>query len=419
MEFVSNYDFYEIRLGCILSDSDRKILIDLYQPIIGSTAISLYLKLWSDYQTDFEKGFYTIDKLINNMRITTDEFLECRRHLEALGLVKTYVKTINDEKKCYLICLYSPKQPKDFFNDYILKELFIDCVGESGAQKVINYYQINIDTSGYEDISALIGEVFFNEINKINKNPSNMDILNLKGKDSAVTRKKFDKGKFLTILYEDNYLNRDFLDDKEIENIAQIADVYDISEANAANYLSSYCDYSARKGNRLNNNKLRTTFKNISNLNVEEQPTIKKYKISKLSDSDLSDYIKLVEIKSPVEFLKYINNSMPLNADLKIIEDINSLLPAPIINVIISYTLEVCNNKLSRNFVESVVDQIRREGINTAIDAINFLCNEAKRLKNFKQSTSSNFTSNYKIKKRYENDDAPVEYREDLEDEDE
>ena len=112
MEYMSNCDFYEVRLGSVLSDSDRNVLINLYQPIVGPVAIALFFKFWSDAEVDQEKGFYSIDKLITYMHVTSDIVLNARRHLEAMGLIKTYVKEINDERKCYMFCLYSPKQPQ-------------------------------------------------------------------------------------------------------------------------------------------------------------------------------------------------------------------------------------------------------------------------------------------------------------------
>ena len=40
-------DIYTVVNQTILTDQDKKILISLYQPIIGADAISLYLSLWS------------------------------------------------------------------------------------------------------------------------------------------------------------------------------------------------------------------------------------------------------------------------------------------------------------------------------------------------------------------------------------
>ena len=41
-------DKYMIVNKTILTDQDRKYLVSLYEPIIGSLAVSLYLTLWRD-----------------------------------------------------------------------------------------------------------------------------------------------------------------------------------------------------------------------------------------------------------------------------------------------------------------------------------------------------------------------------------
>ena len=41
-------DKYKVINKTILSDNDKKILISFYMPIIGCTAVSLYLTLWQD-----------------------------------------------------------------------------------------------------------------------------------------------------------------------------------------------------------------------------------------------------------------------------------------------------------------------------------------------------------------------------------
>ena len=41
-------DTYTVVNQTILTEVDKKIIINLYEPIIGPTAVSLYLTLWSD-----------------------------------------------------------------------------------------------------------------------------------------------------------------------------------------------------------------------------------------------------------------------------------------------------------------------------------------------------------------------------------
>ena len=43
---VTPADIYTVVNQTILTEVDRKVLISLYEPIIGSTALSLYFTLW-------------------------------------------------------------------------------------------------------------------------------------------------------------------------------------------------------------------------------------------------------------------------------------------------------------------------------------------------------------------------------------
>ena len=45
---VTQADIYTVINQTVLTEVDRKVLISLYEPIIGSTALSLYFTLWQD-----------------------------------------------------------------------------------------------------------------------------------------------------------------------------------------------------------------------------------------------------------------------------------------------------------------------------------------------------------------------------------
>ena len=82
---------------------------------------------------------------------------------------------------------------------------------------------------------------------------------------------------------------------------------------------------------------------------------------------------------------------MPATADLKIINDLSKKfgLSNSVINVIIDYTLSICNNILSRAFAEKVAASISREGITTAIDAMNYLIKVTKEKKEASNARSN------------------------------
>ena len=45
-------DRYVVINKSVLSDTDRSIIINLYEPLIGALAVSLYFTLWNDLSTN-------------------------------------------------------------------------------------------------------------------------------------------------------------------------------------------------------------------------------------------------------------------------------------------------------------------------------------------------------------------------------
>ena len=108
-------DTYIVVNKTILSDSDRKVLTMLYQPIIGQLPISLYFSLWSDLdKLEVMSTEMTHHHLMSTMMIKLDDIVEARKKLEAIGLIKTYVKEDNINNFIYEI--YSPLSADQFLN---------------------------------------------------------------------------------------------------------------------------------------------------------------------------------------------------------------------------------------------------------------------------------------------------------------
>lgn len=103
-------DSYVVVNKSLLNENDRLTLTMLYQPIVGSMAITLYYTLWADLDKSLILSKeYTHHHLMNNLGIKLDDIVVARRKLEAIGLMKTYYKmgSINN----YVYELYSPLSP--------------------------------------------------------------------------------------------------------------------------------------------------------------------------------------------------------------------------------------------------------------------------------------------------------------------
>jgi replication initiation and membrane attachment protein len=86
-------DTYMVVNRTILNDNDRKVLTMLYQPIIGYTAVNLYFTLWADLdKKEIMSIEFTHHHLMGSMKLRLSEIVEAREQLEAIGLIKTYLK---------------------------------------------------------------------------------------------------------------------------------------------------------------------------------------------------------------------------------------------------------------------------------------------------------------------------------------
>ena len=96
----------------IFNDNDRKILMRLYQPIIGADSVSLYFNLWSELdKNELMSTDHTHHYLINLLGFSIDGFVLAKAKLEAVGLIRTYLK--EESINTYIYELYSPLNPND------------------------------------------------------------------------------------------------------------------------------------------------------------------------------------------------------------------------------------------------------------------------------------------------------------------
>ena len=102
-EKVLPADTFVVVNRTILNNEDRKLLIMLYQPIIGYKAMSLYFTLWSDLdKREITSIEYTHHHLMTSMQLKLSEIIEAREKLEAIGLLKTYIKKQNINNFVYI-----------------------------------------------------------------------------------------------------------------------------------------------------------------------------------------------------------------------------------------------------------------------------------------------------------------------------
>ena len=153
-------DTYTVINKTILSDSDIKLISRLYQPIIGYTAVSLYLTLLDDLdKLELMSEELTHHHLMATMQLKLEDIVIAREKLEAAGLLKTYLK--KDSVNHYAYLIYSPLSAHEFFQHPILNVVLYNNLGKKEYEKILNYYKIpRINLRDYEDVTCSFNEVF-------------------------------------------------------------------------------------------------------------------------------------------------------------------------------------------------------------------------------------------------------------------
>ena len=381
-------DTYIVKNATILNNESRLILMKLYQPIIGTVAINLYFTLWSNLDANQIISIeYTHHNLMAIMRIKLEDILEAREKLEAIGLLKSYLKKGNINN--YIYELYSPLEPDEFIENPILATALLSNIGKNEYEKTLSIFKVpEFDLSGYEDISVSFSETF-----EVNDSLEISDIGNVRKVKQLdlIVDEKLDLNSLLGMIPSEILNHRTIT--KDVKSlIYKLAYIYNLDEGELLELIRNSID--ERK--IIDKNLLRNNCHNyytFEHQNVEPSLIYKnqpEYLRKKTSDgSKKSKLIYTFETTSPYDFITGKNKGIrPSKSDLLLIEKlmVDYDLTPGVVNVLIDYVLKINDNKLTKNFVLAIANQWKRSNIKSVEEAIN-LCkkeNKAKKKQNTK-----------------------------------
>mgnify|MGYP002577019675 FL=1 len=375
-------DTYVVINKTILHDEDRKILTDLYLPIIGADAVMLYFCLWSslDNSQIVSKDF-SHQKLVSSLRMTINEIYDNRSKLEAIGLIKTLVK--EGEVNNYIYELYSPASATEFLSHPILNIVLYSNIGKIEYDNLVKAYKLpRFNTSNYNDITKSFNDVF--ESTGMTSYDLSLDDIRKYNKLKLNINSNFDFNFLINSMPKNIDVNRVFT--KEIkELIINLSFIYDIDAIHMSNIINGCLN----ERGTINRELLRKSSRNYYQFdNGGILPTIidnsqPEYLRKPVGDtSNRAKMIYTFETISPRELLiKKNNGSEPTRRDLKLLEDllVDYKLKPGVVNVLIDYILNVNNKKLTRNYVETLAGEWQRLGIETVEEAMSTAEKEHKK----------------------------------------
>lgn len=399
-------DSYIVINKSIITEEDKKILNMLYLPITGPLPITLYNILLNDLdKLQLISEVATHAKLLSNLHVSTSELTEARNVLEAIGLLKTYLKT--DTINNYIYELYSPVSAHEFFSHPIFNIVLYNNIGKKEYDKLISYYKIpKINKDGYTEVTHTFTEVF-NSVPYTSFNQSS-DSIRKYNKLKLNINSSFDIN-FLIENLEKNIDRKVFTKDLQ-ELIISLAFLYDIDVTKMQNIIRTCIN---ERGS-INREELRKTCRNhyqfdhnglLPTIIEHAQPEYLRKPIG--DNSKIAKMIYTFETISPYDFLKSKHNGAePMKRDIKLLEDliIDYKLKPGVVNVLIDYVLKTNDNKLNRSLIETIAGQWARNKIETVEDAMEIA---KKNHKSISKKTS--------VKKEIKEKEVPVWFDKNIE----
>lgn len=364
-----------------LTEYDKKLILNLYQPIIGGLATTLYFTFWSYLdKSEIFSLEWTHHHLMTSTQLNLDTIVSVREKLEGIGLLKTYYKknSVNN----YIYELYSPLNAYEFFNNPILSTTLLSNVGKIEFQKLLDYYKLpNFNLTEYENITCSFSDVFDSVSNP------NLDYYdNLKGinKNSLDIKDSINLSEMLSLI-PDELVNKRAITKDIRQILLKLAFIYNFTNEEMTEIIMNSINLEHKIDSELLKNNAEKYYKfehsgTLPTLIYKKQPEYLRKNITDTSKK--SKLIYQFENISPYDFLTSKNGGIkPSSADLNIVSylmvDLN-MLPG-VVNVLIDYVLKINDNKLNRSFIESIASQWLRHNIKTVEDAMNIAEREYKR----------------------------------------
>jgi replication initiation and membrane attachment protein len=404
-------DGYKVRLAGLLHFYDIQVLNQLYQPLIGPAASSLYITLWQDYETvSMNQQIFTHHHLMVCMQTQLPALLSERKKLEAVGLLKVF-KADHEEEKEFIYELFPPLSPHAFFTDGLLNIYLFNRIGPADYRRLKERYLSSEDSSsdgsGYADVTAHFNEVFSSvHPSELVNNETERE--ELKWMDRAEgpgpkLKSAFDFSSFYQKLSEaiipHELINQDV--EKAIETLSF---VYKLTPEEMCDIIQKTFLHAEEVTIDELRKQARTYYRfefgeQYPALSERPMPVhLRTFEQIEPAD-DHEKQIKFFEQVSPFDVLQsHSHGSKPSSPDLKLVEQImfDQKLNAGVMNVLISYVMFTQDQKLNKSYVEKLASHWARKKITTVSEAMVLAKTEHKKYQQWSQPQKRSKQTGYR-----------------------
>ncbi len=398
-------DSYQVKASGILTGADRKIITMLYQPLMGAECLALYQTLFTEVEENrLWSEAHSHVQLLNMLDISLKALFEARLKLEGLGLLKSYVKTENDQR-FYVYEILPPLSPEKFFSDGLLNIYLYSKIGNAQFQRLRRFFADEaFETDTYSEITRSFQDVFepFKGGASAAEPVSNQVLVDkVAAKEIEFDDASFDFHLFLSLL-SPGMITREKITKEVRQTILKLHGIYQVSEKDMPSYLYRALDSNGeidivylrkivREGYTIENGappKLQMKHET----SIKEEPEVKET----LNDEEaLQVYLESI---TPFQLLVDISDgAIPAETDLRVVEEVMNQqnLPVPVMNVLIEYVLLRLDRKLSKNYMMTIAAHWKRKNVKTAKEAMDLAWQEHEKYKRLQEEPATPKNTNY------------------------
>lgn len=398
-------DSYQVKASGILTGADRKIITMLYQPLMGAECLALYQTLFTEVEENrLWSEAHSHVQLLNMLDISLKALFEARLKLEGLGLLKSYVKTENDQR-FYVYEILPPLSPEKFFSDGLLNIYLYSKIGNAQFQRLRRFFADEaFETDTYSEITRSFQDVFepFKGGASAAEPVSNQVLVDkVAAKEIEFDDASFDFHLFLSLL-SPGMITREKITKEVRQTILKLHGIYQVSEKDMPSYLYRALDSNGeidivylrkivREGYTIENGappKLQMKHET----SIKEEPEFKET----LNDEEaLQVYLESI---TPFQLLVDISDgAVPAETDLRVVEEVMNQqnLPVPVMNVLIEYVLLRLDRKLSKNYMMTIAAHWKRKNVKTAKEAMDLAWQEHEKYKRLQEEPATPKNTNY------------------------
>ena len=311
--------------------------------------------------------------------------------------IETDVNPITNTKyddSWIVFVLNDPETPKNFFDNFILKGLFITSSNEEEYKRIMSQYAVDLNLKKYKDIGASVQDSYKIEFDyDVIENGKKVELV---GRTRNPLKDNFSDVKLLNYLCKNFQLSANSLSEEEVNNIHRVATLHGLNEAGIGQLCGECLNLLNKRGNKIDILKLRKLaqiyVKNFDVTKIGKKLNTKKTQIN--SGSDAIKKVKYYESMSPYMFLREKQDGIdPVMSDRKIIDKLafDMGLSDGMINALLDYTLTKCDGSLNEVFIMKVASTLIRKKVNDTLGVVeNLYTKQFDSVNNIKNEASKN-----------------------------